>query len=292
MLSLFLRSAISGRCSALYDYDTTFITGGSFTQSFAFVSPIAYYQYEQFHPINLPVTFIHDHFWAYNVETGKDGFDIQHEHPIYSAVYHNDDGLVSALNALCPMYGGENATEGCCNKMFSLNYTQMIEVFPDSYKGVDKTTIYNTTRDASVDFTGLISEIRSYKFKHYPRCYNLIRYLPCAICHANISEMAFPVKIDGSDIIRSFPLCRSYALKIYRECRSAYYSEITGKIYPIVPKGMGVEEFMKVVHAPSEEDEIPNGNCIPEGLFSSSSIRFLPKKLLLIIAAVLTAILL
>ncbi|KAH0785542.1 hypothetical protein GPJ56_010563 [Histomonas meleagridis] len=296
MLSLLFGSVSAGRCSALGDIDAAYDLS---SQSFTFVSPLAYYQYKNPHTFILPILYIHDHFWAYTTnEEGEvvESFDYS-RNPYYSSIWH--DERVPHLHEICPMYAGDNAIEGCCNAIFSINYSQIKSVFPSDYntEAINAGTVINESSDSSSrESATLEAELNSYKFKQYPRCLNLIQKLPCAICHANISEMAFPVNINQNDpnhitIVRSFPLCRSYALKIYRECRFAYYSDITGELFTIVPKGMGVEEFMSIVHAPSEEDEVPGGNCIPEGIYGGSS-SFLPKKLILILIVSLTTLLL
>lgn len=140
--------------------------------------------------------------------------------------------------------------------------------------------------------TNIENEYNNYLFEIYPRCYNLIHRLPCALFHPYLSDMYFQVgKFDNTarynqtSLIFSFPLCGSYAEKIYYECRHAYYSKL-GERKLIVPKDFSLEGFKKLVKTPEEENV---STCIDEN-FASYSPFVMKPQIILIFATILISL--
>jgi hypothetical protein len=90
------------------------------------------------------------------------------------------------------------------------------------------------------------------RFRLLPRCYALLKFVHCAICHPNVSQMLFAVgteEIVGYDNspleLMAVRLCSGFALDVYTHCRRAIY-EKSEKQW-IVPRGLGQRDFLRIV---------------------------------------------
>jgi hypothetical protein len=105
------------------------------------------------------------------------------------------------------------------------------------------------------------------QFRIFPRCMKLLRFLPCAVCHPNISDMLFYIDRFSAPPKRSIRLCRDFARRVYKECRRAVYDKNTK--YFVVPRDFGEDDFLKIVGQAEVEEgdwdehlDVPGQTCI------------------------------
>lgn len=107
--------------------------------------------------------------------------------------------------------------------------------------------------------------LNNMQHKIYPRCFNLLRFYGCTMCHPNISRMMIinsdaTKRIGGIDIplIGTFRMCNKYAEAVYRECRNVFWTTSNR----IVPKGMSLENW-KLLNGIELDDD---GNVVYENI--------------------------
>ncbi|OHT07465.1 hypothetical protein TRFO_24277 [Tritrichomonas foetus] len=202
--------------------------------------PVGWYQYSD--PVYSQFAFI-------ETETTISGSGAPDVRNTYAdlAMNKKKEGPHEKFNKECPMYDGvtyPNMSSCCLHKYaskFDEDYTEM--------------------------FMKAESIRKQYQFLIYPKCYELIRYMPCAICHpkvqsANVSKIAGFERVDGYEKhmpVFTYRLCRNYTQLIYKYCKSAYF--IGAEKRRIVPKNMGLEQFMDLMGVP-ELFGIPNDTCL------------------------------
>lgn len=248
LINVLIYQLYAGNCLKLANED--YAVNNETSRNFLyFTSPLGYYNYKKPLLIRFPLHFLLNE---------KDLEEYKGKNEVNSAVQNKS---TPDFDTGCPMFA-RNKGETCCLHVQAYH---------------DNNSFYS--------FTQIQSFYDSYQFAIYPRCYNLIRYLPCAMCHPNLDSVVFNLKNVTKDslALRSFSLCNSYAEKIYFECRNAYYSNYEGKINKIVPEDFSLDDFKKVVRSPDKDD--PDKNCVSEKLFSDATFGIKPSRFMLILIA-------
>ncbi|KAK8866388.1 hypothetical protein M9Y10_009350 [Tritrichomonas musculus] len=94
-------------------------------------------------------------------------------------------------------------------------------------------------------------------YQVYPKCYDLLRYMPCMVCDPRVQEKDYIFQVgykvpDGytTEIpVYTYRLCDYYATEIWNQCRRAFFLTNGRKL--VVPKNMGLEQFKNMVGVPS-----------------------------------------
>ncbi|OHT01626.1 hypothetical protein TRFO_07544 [Tritrichomonas foetus] len=160
--------------------------------------------------------------------------DVRNAAPSFAS--DKKDGPHDTFDKECPMYDGKtipNQTSCCLHK-----YQSMFEA------------------DYTASFMKIEEFKKQYQFRIYPKCYDLLRYMPCAICHPKVQEenVSFIVgsgMLDGYNLrmpIITYRLCNDYAETIYKHCRGGFF--IGNQKKHIVPKKMGLEQFKDLMGVP------------------------------------------
>jgi hypothetical protein len=164
----------------------------------------------------------------------------------------------------CPMFSYQSGRPSCC------------------FRGGDQDEWSDNDKGWYDAFVVALREfVRQMQFRIFPKCYDLIKFLPCAICHPNASRMLYGVLPDESEGMRGLPmvqsvrLCTDYAHEIYENCRYAIYQKSESRW--IVPKGFGENDFLRLVgHSFNVLGEIEDANDIP----NETCLDFTPWKAL------------
>lgn len=98
-------------------------------------------------------------------------------------------------------------------------------------------------------------------YQVYPKCYDLLRYMPCMVCDPNIQDPDYIFQVgkkkpDGYSVeipVYTYRLCDYYATEIWNQCRRAFYLTNGRKL--VVPKDMGLEQFKEMVGVPKSTDQ-------------------------------------
>jgi hypothetical protein len=147
---------------------------------------------------------------------------------------------VSEFDSSCPFYALGTNNPHCC--FYPSPDSGIPETCSEPGQGVE------TSTDRLPLFTNDLAEFDDkIRFRIYPRCYNLLKYLPCVICHPNVSDMFFKVDRWTGQVVDpvSFRFCSDFAEDVYKECRRAIYNDV-GKSW-IVPEDFGIRDFQRVV---------------------------------------------
>jgi len=213
-----------------------------------------------------------------------------------SALPTGDNKYYTLFNQRCPMYVSTDTKPSeatCCMHKFFIEHEDEGTVT----EWATKKSQYNSGNDLSKHLNIETIQNNAY-YRIFPKCAELLKYLPCAACHANLSNMAYEQVPDvqspydyemsqGNANFYSYPLCTSYALEVYKQCRHVYYVTKytqsntvdpyaylppgTQNTRLIVPDGFGEHDFLELVHSPGYnalEDSInesldkPMENCI------------------------------
>jgi len=209
-----------------------------------------------------------------------------------SAELTTNDKYYSIFNQKCPMYvstENEPSEATCCMHRY---FTK-----EENEGFAQDRSKYNAASDLAKHLNIETIANNAY-YRIFPKCAELLKYLPCAACHANMSKMAFEQIADpekeydyetstGNANFFSYPLCTNYSREVYKQCRHVYYvtkytfpsTSVDFNAYlpsgthytnPIVPDGFGERDFLELVHAPglTINDDInasldePMENCI------------------------------
>lgn len=103
-------------------------------------------------------------------------------------------------------------------------------------------------------------------YQVYPKCYDLLRYMPCMVCDPRVQEKDYIFQVgsrkpDGYSVevpVFTYRLCDRYATEIWNQCRRAFYLTNGKKL--IVPEKMGLEQFKDMVGVPSYHG-LPDDKC-------------------------------
>ena len=156
-------------------------------------------------------------------------------------------GMHDMFNERCPMYDGSRSNlSSCC---LHRSYTQ--------FEGNDLSAIY----------LNLDQFYRRIQYRIYPKCFDLIQYMPCALCNPktfedNVTFITRNGTVTG--FTNSFPvytyrLCNGYAEKIYKHCRRAFYMSNEKQL--IVPDGFSLDQFKDLVGVP-EVHGLDSSKCL------------------------------
>jgi hypothetical protein len=144
----------------------------------------------------------------------------------------------TAFDKACPMYafGSQNPT--CC-----YHPAETDADLHESIRDLDMLSFFEADYNAWADAA---------QFRLFPKCHTLLKFLPCAMCHPNVSSLLFNTAPETTAGNQSNPLwrravrlCSDYALEIYRECRFAIYEK--DELDWVVPDGFGQRDFLRVV---------------------------------------------
>lgn len=212
-----------------------------------FASPVGWYGYDS------PPLFYFNFFETNsNVHPGSNQFSTGTQEPT-SITKVNQSLPLSSFEDFCPMYNSRSkdpkleGRQTCC-----------MHLVPGQY---------SNGRDASYTYSNMDMFKKRALFRIYPKCYDLIRYMPCAICHPKIhlTNVTYIVQLTQSKEFgvkiptRTYRICNKYAEEIWHQCRRAFY--LTDGLKLIVPEDMGLEQFKDMVGVP-EYHGLPEDTCL------------------------------